>query len=131
MIRMLLGATLFAIAACATPGTEPARSESAQAAAPVADAMVVNNDRTESPAPTGGGAIEVLEAPNAPETKPEEMPHLNLSEPGVVCDKVVETGSILPSDVCRRQADIERRRQQDQRLYDQITRNTAIGISRL
>jgi hypothetical protein len=131
MIRLMLGATLFAIAACATPGTEPGRSGFAQAMESDADDLVVNNDQAENSLITDGGTIEAIEAPNAPETPPQQMPHLSTSEAGVVCDKVVETGSILPSDVCRRQADIERRRAQDQRLYDQITRNTAIGISRL
>ena len=58
-------------------------------------------------------------------------PFSHVTEPEIICERMVPTGSLLPVMVCRRQSDIARRQEADQELFDRIKRNTAIGASRL
>ena len=53
------------------------------------------------------------------------------TDPGIVCERVVPTGSVLPVKVCRERSDIELKEKQDQRVFDDIKRHTANGVSRL
>ena len=122
MIRLLPVAALFLIAACATSSTQPSQAESAQAMNSGGDRLVGQNTASEDSA-----AIEDIDAPDAPKTPTEEMPHVQAGQPGVVCEKVVKTGSIMPTTVCRRKADIERRGDSDRKLYEDIKRNTTLG----
>ena len=122
MIRLLPVAALFLIAACATSSTQPSQAESAQAMNSGGDGLVGQNAASGDSA-----AIEDIDAPDAPKTPTEEMPHVQAGQPGVVCEKVVKTGSIMPTTVCRRKADIERRGDSDRKLYEDIKRNTTLG----
>jgi hypothetical protein len=134
------------MAACATPGTEPDPSESG--AAQAVDSRAVDSRGYETlahsdPATPAGDAmaddgpaensnsIEELEAPQVAETPPSMIPGVAKPEPAIVCERVVPTGSILPTKVCRTQAEIERKEQADQEIFDDIKRNTAIFNSRL
>lgn len=144
MNQLLLVTILFTVAACATPGPEPSRSESdqapelAQAPQPVqapesvqaeesrSDDILAQNDAMKD-----FKGIEELEAPDVSETPASMIPGRQVSEPAIVCERVVPTGSILPTRVCRQRSDVERKRQADQELFDDIKRNTALGASRL
>jgi hypothetical protein len=122
MIRSLPVVALLLIAACATSSTQPSQAESAQAMNSGGDGSVGQNAASGDSA-----AIKDIDAPDAPKTPTEEMPHVQAGQPGVVCEKVVKTGSIMPTTVCRRKADIERRGDSDRRLYEDIKRNTTLG----
>jgi hypothetical protein len=127
MIRLLLVTSLFAIGACATPGSEPTSPESGQAMQSGGDELLEQNAQAQN----NDESIQDIDAPNARATPPEEMPHQNASESDVVCERVVPTGSVLPTKVCRRKSDIDRRQKADQRMYDDIKRNTALGADGL
>ena len=122
MIRLLPFAALLLIAACATSSAQPSQAESAQAMNSGGDGLVGQNAASGDSA-----AIEDIDAPDAPKTPTEEMPHVQATQPGVVCEKVIKTGSIMPTTVCRRQSDIKRREDSDQRKYEDIKRNTTLG----
>lgn len=128
MNRFLLVTISIAVAACATPSVEPDRSKSVQAMESGGDELLEQNIPTEN-----FEGIQEFEAPNASKTPAEMMPHFRMAEtePEIVCDRVVPTGSILPVKVCRRRSEIERKTEADQELFDDIKRNTAIGTSRL
>lgn len=146
MSRFLIIPICVAIAGCATPGTEPDPTEvvqasgSAQASEAVQannspdDDALANNDpdmlANSGPAEKSIG-IEELEAPQVTETPPSMIPGIGEPEPAVVCERVVPTGSILPTKVCRSRAEIERKEEADQEIFDDIKRNTAIFNSRL
>ena len=139
MYRFLVVPTCVAIAACATPATDPDPSEAVQAPAsrvyPAlaqtdSDAQTVNVVADNDPAEKSTG-IEELESPEVSETPPSMIPGRVEPEPAIVCERVVPTGSILPTKVCRTRAEIERKEQADQEIFDDIKRNTAIFNSRL
>ncbi len=140
MNQFLLVTVLFTVAACATPGLDPNRSEadpvpefaeasqpaqvpaSVPAEQPRADEPVARND-----AKAGASGIEEIEAPTVSKTAPPPMP----AEPAIVCERVVPTGSILPTRVCRNRSQMERKQEADREIFDDIKRNTALGNSRL
>lgn len=133
MNQFLLVTILFAVAACATPSLEPNRSESVQAMESGGDELesggdelLVHNDQAEK-----FERIEEIEAPNVSETPAEMIPHMRVAEPEIICERVVPTGSRLSVEVCRRRSDIARKQDANQKLFDDIKRNTAIGASRL
>lgn len=138
MNQFLLVSILFALAACATSNPEPDRSESMQvpdSAAtsesvqvnePAGDDLLVQNKQAEE-----HGGIESLETPNVSEIPANGIPGNPVPAPAIVCERVVPTGSILPVKVCRHRSEIERKREADQEIFDDIKRNTAIGASRL
>ena len=126
MYRYLLVTTLFAIGACATPSVEPDRSESFQAMESGGDELLEHYIPAEN-----FERIEDIDTPNASKTPTEMMPHLSMAEPEIVCERVVPTGSVLPVEVCRRRSDVARKQEADQKLFDVIKRNTAMGASRL
>lgn len=126
MIQLLLVAVLFTVAACATPGLAPNPAESVQAKESRGDDLPGDNN----PAENGDGPLE-FEVPIASETPDPMMPANPIPYPAIVCEKVVPTGSILPVQVCRHQSEAARKQEADQRIFDDIKRNTAIGNSRL
>jgi len=126
---------MFAIGACATPSPEPNRLESVQVVESSESVQVVESGGDElqahnDPAENYDG-IEDIEAPTVREIPAEMIPGIRMPEPEIVCERVVPTGSVLPVKVCRRKSDIARKTHDDQELFDDIKRNTAIGISRL
>jgi len=141
MNRFLIIPMFVAVAACASPGTEPEPSKSVQTTeplqAPVArdsDTLAdidpgtrADNDQAESTS----GIIEELESPQVAETPPSMIPGRLEPEQSIVCERVVPTGSILPVKVCRTRSEIERKEHADQEIFDDIKRNTAIFNSRL
>lgn len=143
MNPLLLVVILLGIAACATSGPEPNRSESVQASKPVQASEPVQASQSGQQEESGGGAlahnataknstsIEAFEAPSVSEIPAEMIPGRPEPEPAVVCEKVVPTGSIIPVRVCRDRAYIERKQEADQEIFDDIKRNTALGNSRL
>ena len=88
--------------------------------------MIARNDEDGS-----AGSIEAIEAPQADETPASMFPGRATTDPGIVCERVVPTGSVLPVKVCRERSDIELKEKQDQRVFDDIKRHTANGVSRL
>ncbi|MGI9221840.1 MAG: hypothetical protein ACR2QS_12485 [Woeseiaceae bacterium] len=153
MKKLLIIPMSVAVAACATPATEtgpaataqstetvqsaqPAQApepspgiQSAQAGEQQADdseAMVADNRSAENAA-----AIEALQAPQVDEVQPGNIPGRGVPESTVVCEKVYPTGSVLPTKVCRDRTNIDRKQEADQRIFDDIKRNTAIGNTRL
>ena len=141
MNRFLLVSMLFTMAACATPDAEPDRYDSAQPvaagdagllrqSAPAQDAD--NAPQTAASAENQGDLenLEDIEAPDVRETPAAMIPRIQ-REPVVICEKVRPTGSIIPVEVCRRRADIEKQRQDDQEAFGKIKSNTANAASRL
>lgn len=132
MNQFLLVAILFAVAACATPSLEANQPESVQTSEAVetkesgGDNMLVHNKQAEE-----FEGIEDLEAPTTSEIPAEMIPGRPVPEPAIVCERVVPTGSVLPIEVCRHRSEIERKREADQEIFDDIKRNTALGNSRL
>ena len=126
MNRFLLVSIMFGIAACATPSPEPNRPESVQVVESGGDELQAQNN----PAEYYEG-IEEIEAPKVSEIPAEMIPGIREPEPEIVCERVVPTGSVLPVTVCRRQSDIDRKTEADQKIFDDFKRNTAIGNSRL
>ena len=141
MNRFLLVSMLFTIAACATPDAEPDRYDSAHPVA-AGDAGLVrqsgpaqdadNAPQTAASAENQGDLenLEDIEAPDVRETPAAMIPRIQ-REPEVICEKVRPTGSIIPVEVCRRRADIEKQRQDDQEAFGKIKSNTANAASRL
>lgn len=131
MNQFLLAVTLFAVAACTTPGAAPNRSEALQTAAAVPaqepDDTVLASTADEK----NSIGIEDIEAPAVTKMPAEMIPGRPAQEPAVVCDRVIPTGSVLPIEVCRNRVDIERKREADQEMFMDIKNNTAFGISRL
>ena len=145
MNRILLIPTLFTIAACATPGIEPGQAETAQEAefAPTtestlrsepAHAKVMSDDdvlpkttivQNDTRVSTGG--IQVLEAPKVSETPAAMIPGRVEPEDQIVCERVTPTGSKISKKVCRDKAEVARKSEYDQDMFDDIKRNTAIG----
>jgi hypothetical protein len=146
MNRFLLVTSLFVVAGCATPAAEPSQSESFQATEsgsnellehnnPVAgfegaEVVAGNHEGAEGVAEKFEG-IEDVEAPSVSKNPAEMVQQTQMAEPEVVCERVVPTGSSLSVRVCRRTADIERNQREDQKLFDDIKRNSNIGTSRL
>ena len=146
MNHYLLVVTLFAVAACATPGPVSNRSdavaavdavedvesvEAAQTPATVLaqetdDSMLVSNADA-----TSSIGIQDIEAPTVTETPAELIPGRPAQEPAVVCERVIPTGSMLPIKVCRNRADVDRKREADQEIFSDIKDNTVLGTSRL
>ena len=145
MKKILIVPVSIAVAACATPTTEPVPSETSQATAAVATSasaptthatqpdqasqdqtLVAENRPTENPE-----SIQALEAPQVNEVQPGQIPGRGVPESTVVCEKVYPTGSVLPTKVCRDVTDIERKQEADRKIFDDIKRNTAIGNTRL
>lgn len=144
MNRFLAIMALFTVASCATPGPEQAQSESdravgqaqasrsVEAAEPLqaddanGDDMIARNDED-----GGAKGIEAIEAPQVETTPASKFPGRPTGDPAIVCERVVPTGSVLPVKVCRTRSDIESKEKQDQRVFDDIKRNTANGVSRL
>ena len=141
MNRFLIIPICLAVAACATPGGEPKPSKSGQAPETIPVSELPDNDtqavndpgmlaNTDS-APNPGGIIEELESPQVAETPPSMIPGAMEPEPAVVCERVVPTGSIIPTKVCRTRDDIDRKEAADREIFDDIKRNTAIFNTRL
>ena len=132
MKRFFLITPLFVIAACATPGVEPVQSDvlqspdSMHARQSPGDELMEPNSSAE-----GFEGIEDVEAPKVSETPAEMIPQVHSSEPEIICDREIPTGSRLPVEVCRRKSDIQQRQETDQRIFDRIKQRTAIGASRL
>ena len=142
MNRCLLIATLFFVAACATSDPQPSQTEYAQPVNTAANDTAVRNTAaqpaqaandasgTAASASSDYESIEDVEAPKASETPAAMIPRIP-REPEVVCEKVRPTGSILPVEVCRRRADIDKQRDEDQDAFGKIKSNTANAASRL
>lgn len=137
MNQFLLLSILLALAACATPSPGPDRSESMQVPEsvetsesvevnePADDDLLAQNKQAEV-----HGGIESVDTPNVSEIPPEMIPGIAAPEAAVVCERTVPTGSVLRVKVCRHKAEIERKQEADQRIFDDIKRNTAVGASR-
>lgn len=124
MNRFMLVTTLFAIAACSTPSLTPNRSESRQAMESADDELLGSNDPVEN-----FEGIEDIELPNAGETA-ARFPQLPIAEPEIICTREIPTGSLLSVEVCRRQSDVVRRQEADQKIFEGIKDRTAVGASR-
>ena len=144
MNRFLAITALFTVAACATPGPEQAQSgadravEPAQSARPIESTeafdteAVSGDDMIARNADDGSvSSIEAIEAPQVEKTPASQFPGRPAGDPAIVCERVVPTGSVLPVKVCRARTDIELKEKQDQRVFDDIKRHTANGVSRL
>lgn len=138
MYRYLLVTTSFVLTACATSSPEPNPAESLQVMESGGEELVAHNQAADK-FDIGDDAdvveetylIEDIEAPNGNETPAEMMPILAVAESPIVCERVVPTGSVLSVRVCRHRVDIARRQETDQKLFDDIKRNTALGAARL
>jgi hypothetical protein len=146
MNRYLLVLTLFVVAGCATPSAEPSKSESFQATESSNNALLDHIDPAEvfEDAEVVAGnyensgdvaesfeGIEDVEAPSVVESPATMAQQPQMVEPEVVCERMVPTGSVMHVRVCRRQSDIDRNKETDQKIMDDIKRNTANGASRL
>ena len=141
MNRFLLVSMLFTIAACATPDAEPDRYESAQVVTAGNDQMLTRSSAaqdsgvaSQSVANTGADSdlenLEDIDAPDVRETPAAMIPRVQ-REPEVVCERVRPTGSIIPVEVCRRRADIDKQGDEDREAFNKIKSNTANAASRL
>lgn len=132
MGRFLLITFSLAIAACAAPVSEPNRdetvqlSESAQAEKSHEEDLLAQSNSKESI-----GVIDETKAPKVDKTPASMIPGRAEPELAIVCERVVPTGSVLPVRVCRHQSEINRKQAADEKIVDDIKRNTAIGASRL
>ena len=137
MNQFLLVVILFVVAACATPSLEPNRSEAVQSSEVVQtseavqakeseDGMLAHNAETKN-----ADGIQELQSPKVSEIPAEMIPGRPEPEPAMVCEQVVPTGSVLPVTVCRHRDDIARKQEADQKIFDDIKRNTALGNARL
>jgi len=88
--------------------------------------MVANNNSAEE-----SSGIEELDAPGVEQVPPTMIPGRVVSDEPVVCERVIPTGSILPSKVCRERRYMEAKEEADQEIFDDIKRNTALGNTRL
>lgn len=132
MSRFLLYIMCLAVAACATPGPELNRFDSDQVSeSGQADKLGDNDTLAQSNPSENTGIIEELEAPKVGEAPASMIPDSAELEAAIVCERVVPTGSVLPARVCRHQSEIDRKRATDEKIFDDIKRNTAIGASRL
>jgi hypothetical protein len=141
MNRFLIIPICLAVAACATPGGDPQPSKAVEApeSAPATDLPDSDVQAVSDPgmmavtdsAPNSGGIIEELDSPQVAETPPSMIPGAVEPEPAVVCERVVPTGSIIPTKVCRTREEIDRKESADQEIFDDIKRNTAIFNTRL
>lgn len=150
MRNILVVPVCVAVAACATPvaepepaasvqATEPMRTvEPTQAAKPVQvteSVQAAQRRETEMVADNNSSkemsGIEELEAPGVEQVPPTMIPGRVVSEEPVVCERVIPTGSILPTKVCRDRRYMEAKEEADREIFDDIKRNTAIGNTRL
>ncbi len=139
MNRFLLVAMLFTIAACATPEAAPDRYESAQAvtagntAATTQTSAARDTDSSSQSAATTGDLdnLEDIDAPDVRETPAAMIPRIPRASEEVICKKERPTGSIIPVEVCRRRADIDKQGADDRETFDRIKSNTANAASRL
>lgn len=75
--------------------------------------------------------IEQLKSPGVEELPPAMIPGRVVEDDPIVCERIIPTGSILPTKVCRDRRFIELKEDADRDMFDDIKRNTAIGNTRL
>ncbi|MGI9271103.1 MAG: hypothetical protein ACR2QT_04965 [Woeseiaceae bacterium] len=145
MNHLLLSIILVTVAACATPSALENRSDAVRSSETTASpetvpangsggSMLEQHATAKNPSSNALEApneIEALEAPGVSELPAAMIPGRPAPEQAIVCENVVPSGSVLRTEVCRHQADIERKRAADQELFDRIKRNTALGNARL
>lgn len=112
---------------------EPAVSEDdelAELAAPASLVASTENLQASSYSATG---IQDIDAPEVEQTLPPRSMHRprKTDESEIVCARIIPTGSRIPVDICRTRTEIERKQEQDQRIMDDIKRNTAIEAAKL
>lgn len=132
MVRFLLAMLCFSLAACATSSPNPDQFDSAQASEPdQANESFDNGAVAQAEPAEDPGVIEAIKAPNVEMIPASDIPGRPEPELAIVCERVIPTGSVLPKRVCRHQSEIDRKQAADQKIFDDIKRNTAIGASRL
>lgn len=123
MNRILLIAVLTGVVGCATPDVEPPAPLYSQEMVSGGDALLERRDPTIR--------LQSIDPPFGSEEPPVSVPEEPVAERELVCRWEIPTGSRMRRKVCSTKSFVDKKREADQEIFDDIKRNTAIGNATL
>lgn len=119
VVRLLLLAALAGVGGCASSEVEPELPVYFHVTVPGGDELLEHRDLS--------GKRQLVEPPIIREEPPEIASQVPLPQGEIVCRWEIPTGSRLRKKVCSEKSFVEKKREADQEIFDDIKRNTAIG----